>query len=62
MALKTVLKLLLSKHGYLSIELQRAVTFDQGTVTSKTEDVLNIEEVDVMLDNVPKAQQKKRNK
>ena len=53
MALKTVLKLLLSKYGYLSIELQRAVTFDQGTVTPKTEDVLNIEEVDVnYVDNV----------
>ena len=56
MALKTVLKLLLSKHGYLSIELQRAVTFDQGTVTPKTEDVLNIEEVDVnYVDNVPES-------
>lgn len=32
MALKTVVKLLLSKWGVLSIEMQKAVTFDQGVV------------------------------
>jgi recombination protein RecT len=32
MCLKTVLKLLLSKYGILSIEMQRAIKFDQGVV------------------------------
>ena len=32
MSLKTPLKLLLSKYGVLSIEMQRAITADQGTV------------------------------
>ena len=34
MAKKTVLKLLLSKFGILSIEMQRAQTFDQSSIKS----------------------------
>ena len=48
MALKTVLKLLLSKYGYLSIELQKAVTFDQSTVVSNSDDATNIEDVEIV--------------
>jgi recombination protein RecT len=32
MALKTVLKLLLSKYGILSVEMQTAIAADQGTI------------------------------
>jgi recombination protein RecT len=32
MAKKTVLKLLLSKYGVLSVEMQKAVTYDQGVI------------------------------
>lgn len=32
MCLKTVIKLLLSKYGILSIEMQRAIRFDQGVI------------------------------
>jgi recombination protein RecT len=32
MALKTVLKMLLSKYGVLSVEMQKAITMDQGVV------------------------------
>ena len=54
MALKTVLKMLLSKYGYLSIELQRAVQFDQSTVVPKTDDATDIENADVVyVDNEP---------
>lgn len=35
MAKKTVLKLLLSKYGILSIEMQKAVTFDQATIENE---------------------------
>lgn len=37
MALKTVLKMLLSKYGALSIEMQKALTYDQGVVTQTEE-------------------------
>lgn len=37
MALKTVLKLLLSKYGVLSIEMQKALTYDQSVVTQTLE-------------------------
>jgi recombination protein RecT len=33
MSIKTPLKLLLSKFGVLSIEMQKAVTYDQGVIT-----------------------------
>jgi recombination protein RecT len=41
MALKTVLKLLLSKYGILSVEMQKAVEFDQSVIKG---DINNIEE------------------
>lgn len=60
MALKTVLKLLLSKYGYLSIELQKAVTFDQSTVVSNSDDATNIEDVEIVYsDNVEESQSEK---
>jgi recombination protein RecT len=37
MALKTVLKMLLSKYGLLSVELQKAVTYDEGVVKETVE-------------------------
>lgn len=49
MALKTVLKALLSKWGILSVEMQKAVKFDQGVVKS-------VEDQDVeYMDNDPIA-------
>lgn len=36
---KTVLKLLLSKYGMLSIEMQRAIKFDQSKVNLNSEDI-----------------------
>lgn len=50
MCLKTVLKLLLSKFGILSIEMQRAIKFDQGVVKgdfTKMDSVEQIDEADV---------------
>lgn len=41
MALKTVLKLLLSKYGFLSIEMQKAVSLDQGII--KDSETLEVE-------------------
>ena len=53
MALKTVLKLLLSKYGILSIEMQHAVTFDQAEVRGN---VNHIEDVSPeYVDNEPAA-------
>lgn len=46
MCLKTVLKLLLSKFGILSIEMQRAIKFDQGVVKNDFTDIESIEEID----------------
>lgn len=46
MAKKTVLKLLLSKFGVLSVQMQQAVTADGGVVRSEDMDVLNVEYVD----------------
>ena len=40
MALKTVTKLLLSKYGILSIEMERAITFDQSTIKG---DITNVD-------------------
>jgi recombination protein RecT len=45
MALKTVIKLLLSKYGILSIEMQTAITVDQAII--KNADTMEIEYVDV---------------
>lgn len=49
MCLKTVLKLLLSKFGILSIEMQRAIKFDQGVPQDLTvmENPIDIDEADV---------------
>ena len=47
MCLKTVLKLLLSKYGILSIEMQRAIRFDQGVVKNDFTKIDNIEEIDI---------------
>lgn len=38
MAIKTVIKLLLSKYGILSIEMQRAIEADQGVINSNVAD------------------------
>lgn len=46
MCLKTVLKLLLSKYGILSIEMQRAIRFDQGVVKNDFTQMENIEDID----------------
>ena len=46
MCLKTVMKMLLSKYGILSIEMQRAIRFDQGTVKSDITEMDSIEEID----------------
>lgn len=49
MALKTVLKLLLGKYGILSIEMQKAIQFDQSLVRG---DINNIDEAEaIFIDN-----------
>jgi recombination protein RecT len=52
MALKTVIKLLLSKFGILSIELQNSIKFDQAKINSNGEvesypDAINIESSEI---------------
>lgn len=46
MCLKTVLKLLLSKYGILSIDMQRAIRFDQGVAKGDFTQIENVEEID----------------
>lgn len=46
MCLKTVLKLLLSKYGILSIEMQRAIKFDQGVVKGDFSQMESVDEID----------------
>lgn len=46
MCLKTVLKLLLSKYGILSIEMQRAIKFDQGVVKDDFTEMESIDDID----------------
>ena len=46
MALKTVLKMLLSKFGILSIEMQRAIRFDQASIKGDFNSVDDIDELD----------------
>ncbi len=46
MCLKTVTKLLLSKFGILSIEMQRAIKFDQGVAKGDFTQIDNIEDID----------------
>lgn len=46
MGLKTVLKLLLSKYGILSIEMQRAIKFDQGVAKGDFTQMESVDEID----------------
>lgn len=46
MGRKTVLKLLLSRFGILSIEMQRAIRFDQGAVKGDFTKIESIDEID----------------
>lgn len=57
MALKTVLKLLLSKWGILSIEMERAVTFDQSNVPGQVNAIeTDFDEINPeYIDNQPEA-------
>lgn len=48
MCLKTVLKLLLSKYGILSVEMQRAIRFDQGIVKGDFTNMESIEDIDAV--------------
>ena len=54
MGLKTVIKLLLSKFGILSIEMQRAINFDQAAVKGEINSVEDIETLEPeYIDNEP---------
>lgn len=46
MCLKTVIKLLLSKYGILSIEMQRAIKFDQAIVKGDFSQMESFDEID----------------
>ena len=46
MCLKTVLKLLLAKYGILSIEMQRAIKFDQAVVKDDFTQIQSLDEID----------------
>lgn len=48
MGRKTALKLLLSKFGILSIEMQRAIKFDQGVAKGDFSQMTNIEDIDAV--------------
>ncbi len=55
MGLKTVLKMLLNKYGILSIDMQKAILFDQAVVKGSVAEK-DIEEMDVeYLDNKPSS-------
>lgn len=59
MCLKTVTKLLLSKFGILSIEMQRAIRWDQGVAKNDFSQISSFEEIDAeeveYVDNEPKV-------
>ena len=56
MALKTVLKLLLSKFGVLSIEMQRAIRFDQASIKGDINKIEDIDNLDTeYIDNEPEV-------
>lgn len=57
MCLKTVLKLLLSKFGILSIEMQRAVTYDQAVMNSDNllSDVEDIDTEEISYEDNPES-------
>jgi recombination protein RecT len=61
MALKTVLKLLLSKFGILSIEMQRAITLDQAEVKGEINTIEDIDSVEVSYVDNPNSADAKRN-
>ena len=46
MCLKTVIKLLLSKYGILSIEMQRAIKFDSAIVKGDFTQMDSIDDID----------------
>lgn len=48
MGRKTALKMLLSKFGILSIELQRAIRFDQGVAQGDFNTIREVEDIDAM--------------
>ena len=48
MGLKTVLKQLLSKFGILSIEMQRAIRFDQGVAKGDFTQIESVEDIDAV--------------
>lgn len=60
MGCKTVLKLLLSKYGPLSIEMQKAVKFDQAVVNDeKTEDITYVDnEPEIIPEELIEAEKK----
>ena len=58
MALKTVLKLLLSKFGILSVEMQRAITLDQAEVKGEINTVEDIDAVEVNYVDNPNSESK----
>lgn len=61
MALKTVLKLLLSKFGILSIEMQRAITLDQAEVKGEINTIEDIDSAEVSYVDNPNSADAKRN-
>ena len=61
MALKTVLKLLLSKYGILSIEMQRAITMDQAELKGEINTIEDIDAVEVAYTDNPNSVDAKRN-
>lgn len=62
MALKTVLKLLLSKFGILSVEMQRAITLDQAEVKGEINTIEDIDAVEVNYIDNPNEQQSTKSK
>lgn len=48
MCLKTVLKMLLSKYGILSVEMERALKFDQGTIKDDISNFNTVEDIDAV--------------
>ena len=60
MALKTVLKLLLSKYGILSIEMQRAITLDQAEVKGEINTIEDIDSAEVSYNDNPSSEDARR--
>ena len=60
MALKTVLKLLLSKYGILSVEMQRAITLDQAEVKGEINTVEDIDAAEVAYVDNPSSEDAKK--